>query len=62
MLPLPLSALHSTLPVFKNPANKHRALSLTAEQFHYSFGNAPPKRSPRAWYGSIHSGFDQRRR
>jgi pimeloyl-ACP methyl ester carboxylesterase len=40
VLPLPLSALHSTLPVFKNPANKHRAISLTAEQFHYSFGNA----------------------
>jgi pimeloyl-ACP methyl ester carboxylesterase len=40
VLPLPLSALHSTLPVFKNPANKHRAVSLTAVQFHYSFGNA----------------------
>jgi pimeloyl-ACP methyl ester carboxylesterase len=40
VLPLPLSALHSTLPVFKNPANKHRAVSLTAEQFRYSFGNA----------------------
>jgi len=40
VLPLPLSALHSTLPVFKNPANKHRAVSLTAEQFHFSFGNA----------------------
>ncbi len=37
---LPLSALHSTLPVFKNPANKHHAVSLTAEQFRYSFGNA----------------------
>jgi hypothetical protein len=40
VLPLPLSALHSTLPVFKNPANIHRAVSLTAEQFRYSFGNA----------------------
>ena len=40
VLPLPLSALRSTLPVFKNPANKHRAVSLTAEQFHCSFGNA----------------------
>jgi pimeloyl-ACP methyl ester carboxylesterase len=39
VLPLPLSALHATLPVFKNPANKHRAVSLTAEQFRYSFGN-----------------------
>ena len=40
VLPLPLSALHSTLPVFKNPANKHKAVALTAEQFRYSFGNA----------------------
>jgi pimeloyl-ACP methyl ester carboxylesterase len=40
VLPLPLSALHATLPVFKNPANKHRAVSLTAKEFHYSFGNA----------------------
>jgi pimeloyl-ACP methyl ester carboxylesterase len=28
------------LPVFRNPANKHKAVSLTAEQFGYSFGNA----------------------
>ena len=40
VLPLPLSALRSTLPVFKNPANRHRAVSLTAEQFRYAFGNA----------------------
>jgi pimeloyl-ACP methyl ester carboxylesterase len=40
VLPLPLSALRSTLPVFKNPANNHRAVSLTAEQFRYAFGNA----------------------
>ncbi|MFF3562019.1 alpha/beta hydrolase [Streptomyces sp. NPDC002574] len=40
VLPLPLSALRSTLPVFKNPANKHRAVSLTAEQFRFAFGNA----------------------
>ncbi|MFD8079034.1 alpha/beta hydrolase [Streptomyces sp. NPDC059718] len=40
VLPLPLSALRSTLPVFKNPANKHRAVSLSAEQFRFAFGNA----------------------
>jgi pimeloyl-ACP methyl ester carboxylesterase len=40
VLPLPLSALHSTLPVFKNPANIHKAVALTAEQFRFSFGNA----------------------
>ncbi|MFE5326068.1 alpha/beta hydrolase [Embleya sp. NPDC056575] len=40
VLPLPLSALRSTLPVFKNPANRHRAVSLTAAQFRFAFGNA----------------------
>ena len=40
VLPVPLSALRSTLPVFKNPANIHKAVSLTAGQFRYSFGNA----------------------
>jgi pimeloyl-ACP methyl ester carboxylesterase len=42
VLPLPLSALRARLPVFKNPANKHRAVSLTAEQFRFAFGNAIP--------------------
>jgi len=40
VLPLPLSALRVTFTVFKNPANSHRAVSLTAEQFRYAFGNA----------------------
>jgi pimeloyl-ACP methyl ester carboxylesterase len=40
VLPLPLSSLRATLPVFRNPANKHKAVSLTAAEFHYSFGNA----------------------
>ena len=40
VLAFPLSSLRSILPVFKNPANNHKAVSLTAEQFRYSFGNA----------------------
>ena len=40
VLPVPLSALRATAPVFRNPANKHRAVSLTAEQFRFAFGNA----------------------
>ncbi|GAA1616208.1 alpha/beta hydrolase [Actinoplanes couchii] len=40
VLPLPLSSLRVTFPVFKNPANRNRAVSLTAEQFRYGFGNA----------------------
>jgi pimeloyl-ACP methyl ester carboxylesterase len=39
VLPLPLSSLRATLPV-QNPANIHHAVSLTAEEFRYSFGNA----------------------
>jgi pimeloyl-ACP methyl ester carboxylesterase len=42
VLPLPLSSLRATLPVFKNPANRHRTVALTAEQFRFAFGNAIP--------------------
>jgi alpha-beta hydrolase superfamily lysophospholipase len=50
VLPLPLSALHATLPVFRNPANRHRAVSLDAEQFRYAFGNAlPAEESDALW-------------
>ena len=37
---LPFSQLRSGFPVLGNPANKKRTVSLTAKQFHYSFGNA----------------------
>jgi pimeloyl-ACP methyl ester carboxylesterase len=40
VLPLPLSTLRSGFPVLGNPANSGRAVSLTAEQFRYAFGNA----------------------
>ncbi|MET9249910.1 alpha/beta fold hydrolase [Nonomuraea sp. NPDC003709] len=37
---VPLSLLRSSLPVLRSPANKRKAVSLTARQFVYSFGNA----------------------
>ncbi len=40
VLPLPLSSLRSTLPVFKNFANEKRSVELTEDQFRFSFGNA----------------------
>jgi pimeloyl-ACP methyl ester carboxylesterase len=40
VLPLPISSLHATLPVFKNPANRHRSVMLSADEFRYGFGNA----------------------
>jgi pimeloyl-ACP methyl ester carboxylesterase len=52
VLPLPLSSLKSTLPVFKNFANEKRAVSLTADQFRYSFGNAVSREESDALYES----------
>jgi non-heme chloroperoxidase len=40
ILPLPLSSLKAGFPVLGNPANKHRAVPLTFDQFRYSFANA----------------------
>jgi pimeloyl-ACP methyl ester carboxylesterase len=40
VLPLPISALRSASPVLKNPANRHRAVPLTYDQFRYGFANA----------------------
>jgi len=36
---LPLSTLKVSFPALSNPANAHRALPLTPEQFHYAFTN-----------------------
>src|SRR5207244_6640922 len=40
VLPLPISALRSGSPVLRNPANRHRAVPLTYDQFRYAFANA----------------------
>jgi non-heme chloroperoxidase len=40
VLSLPLSALRVASVALRNPANKKRAVALTAEQFRYGFGNA----------------------
>jgi non-heme chloroperoxidase len=40
VLPLPLSSLKAAFPVLGNPANRHRAVPLTFEQFRYAFANA----------------------
>ena len=47
---LPLSQLRSTLSIFANPANRHRAVSLTAKEFRYSFGNALTEEESNALY------------
>jgi non-heme chloroperoxidase len=40
VLPLPISALRSASPVLRRPGNRHRAVPLTYDQFHYAFANA----------------------
>lgn len=35
----PLSQIKSTFSILRNPANKHRAVKFTAEQWHYVFAN-----------------------
>jgi pimeloyl-ACP methyl ester carboxylesterase len=40
VLPLPLAQLRSGLPALGNPANLHKAVSLTAKEFRFGFGNA----------------------
>jgi pimeloyl-ACP methyl ester carboxylesterase len=40
VLPLPLAQLRSGLPALGNPANRHKAISLTSKEFRYGFGNA----------------------
>jgi non-heme chloroperoxidase len=40
VLPLPFSALRAASPVLRNPANHHRAVPLTYDQFRFAFANA----------------------
>jgi len=40
VLPLPISTLRAAKPALANPRNKHRAVPLTFDQFHYAFANA----------------------
>jgi non-heme chloroperoxidase len=50
VLPLPVSALRSASPVLSNPANRHRAVPLTLEQFQYGFGNAVSEEEAKELY------------
>jgi non-heme chloroperoxidase len=40
VLPLPISSLKAAKPVLGNPANRHRAIPLTFDQFRFAFANA----------------------
>jgi non-heme chloroperoxidase len=53
VLPLPVSALRSASPVLRNPANRHRAVPLTYEQFRYGFANAVSEDEAKSLYESF---------
>jgi pimeloyl-ACP methyl ester carboxylesterase len=50
VLPLPISALRSASPALGNPANRHRAVPLTYDQFRYAFANAVSENEAKQLY------------
>ena len=50
----PLSQLRALFPVLKNPANRHKAVGLTFEQWHYAFTNTLSEAESRALYERYH--------
>jgi non-heme chloroperoxidase len=53
VLPLPISSLRAASPVLRNPANVHRAVPLTYEQFRYAFANAVSEDEAKQLYESF---------
>ena len=47
---LPFSQLKSGFPILKNPANNHRAVALTFDEFRYGFANTMPEEAAREAY------------
>lgn len=50
----PLSQIKSTFPVLKNPANRHKAVGFTHEQWHYAFTNTFTEEESLALYQRYH--------
>ena len=51
---VPLSQIKSTFPVLKNPANRHKAVGFTPEQWHYAFANTFSEEESRRLYDRYH--------
>jgi pimeloyl-ACP methyl ester carboxylesterase len=54
VLPLPPAALKSSSAVLGNPANRHRAVTLTFDQFRYGFANAVSEEEAQELYQAFH--------
>jgi pimeloyl-ACP methyl ester carboxylesterase len=51
---VPLSQVRAAFPVLKNPANRHRAVGFTHEQWQYAFTNGFSEDESRALYERYH--------
>ena len=51
---LPISTLRTAFPVLKNPANRNKAVPLTAEQFHWRFANHTTLEASKPLYERYH--------
>jgi pimeloyl-ACP methyl ester carboxylesterase len=51
---VPLSEVRSGFPILKNPANRHRAVGFTPEQWHYVFANTLDEDESQALYERYH--------
>jgi len=54
VLPLPIAAIRTTLPVLGNPANRGRAVTLTLEQFRYGWANTLGEDESKRLYDEFH--------
>jgi pimeloyl-ACP methyl ester carboxylesterase len=54
VLPLPAAALKAASAVLTNPANRHRAVALTFDQFRYGFANALTEDEAKEVYETYH--------
>ena len=54
VLPLPISALRSAMPVLANPLNRGRAVTLTLDQFKYGWANALSEEEAKQLYETYH--------
>jgi pimeloyl-ACP methyl ester carboxylesterase len=54
VLPLPIAALRSAMPVLGNPLNRGRAVTLTLDQFKYGWANALSEEEAKELYETYH--------
>jgi pimeloyl-ACP methyl ester carboxylesterase len=54
VLTLPPAQAKAAFPILKNPANRHRAVGFTPEQFHYGFANTLSREESDKVYAHLH--------